>query len=419
VGRAGASVNASVKSSVIAGHATAPSSAYAYRAARADGAIELGVLDAESREGAAIALSARGLFPIDITLERETTGGRRRLPARDLALGLRVLATLLESGLPMTRALSALEALVPDSWQMALPAITRDVREGRSLASAMAAAPVEFPPVVLGIVQAGESGSGIALAVRRAADLTEQAAATRAAIIAAMAYPCVLAGAGTASIALLVGVVLPRFGAILTDLGQPLPWTTRFVLGVSVVARAAAIPMLILGVVAAVLFRAWRATPAGARRWHELLLGVPFLGEVRRSTATARASAALAALLESGVPVSTALVHGARASGDAALSARILMARESVVVGQGIARALGAAHAMTPTAVRLVQAGEETGRLAHMLAHAATLEREQAERKLHAAVRLLEPGMILVFGGIVAIVAAALLQAIYSVRPAG
>jgi len=74
---------------------------------------------------------------------------------------------------------------------------------------------------------------------------------------------------------------------------------------------------------------------------------------------------------------------------------------------------------MTPTAVRLVQAGEETGRLAHMLAHAATLEREQAERKLHAAVRLLEPGMILVFGGIVAVVAAALLQAIYSVRPAG
>jgi type II secretory pathway component PulF len=119
------------------------------------------------------------------------------------------------------------------------------------------------------------------------------------------------------------------------------------------------------------------------------------------------------------VPVSTALIHGARASGDAALSARILVAREAVVVGQGIARALSAAHAMTPTAIRLVQAGEETGRLAHMLAHAATLEREQAERKLHAAVRLLEPGMILVFGGIVAVVAAALLQAIYSVRPAG
>ena len=393
-------------------------SAYAYRAARADGAIESGVLDAESREGASIALSARGLFPMEISLERETASGRRKLPARDLALGLRVLATLLESGLPMTRALAALEALVPESWRAALPEITRDVREGRTLAAAMGAAPVEFPAVVLGIVQASEGGSGIALAVRRAAELTEQAAATRAAIVSAMAYPCILAVAGTASIALLVGVVLPRFGAILADLGQPIPATTRFVLGLSIVARAIALPAIVAVVAAAIAFRAWRATPAGARRWHEILLGVPFLGDVRRSTATARASAALAALLDSGVPVSTALVHGARATGDAAMSARMLVARESVVVGQGIARALGATRAMTPTAVRLVQAGEETGRLAHMLAHAATLEREQAERKLHAAVRLLEPAMILVFGGIVAVVAAALLQAIYSVRPA-
>lgn len=392
--------------------------AYAYRAARADGAIELGVLDAESHEAAASALSARGLFPMEIRVESEVSSGRKRLPARDLALGLRMLATLLESGLSMTRALAALEELVPESWNVALPIIARNVREGRSLAAAFAAAPVEFPPVVLGIVQAGEGGSGVALAVQRAAELTEQVAATRAAVIAALAYPCVLAAAGAASVALLVGVVLPRFGAILTDLGQPLPATTRFVLGFATTARALAIPVLIASIVTLIVFRAWRSTPTGARRWHELLLTVPLLGDVRKSAATARASAALAALLESGVPVSAALVHGARACGDAALGARMLAAREAVVVGQGIARALAAAQAMTPTAIRLVQAGEETGRLATMLAHAAKLERDLADRKLHASVRLLEPGLILVFGGIVAVVAAALLQAIYSVRPA-
>jgi len=122
--------------------------------------------------------------------------------------------------------------------------------------------------------------------------------------------------------------------------------------------------------------------------------------------------------LDSGVPVSAALVHAARASGDAALGARLLATRESVVVGQGIARALAVAGALTPTTIRLVQAGEETGRLSAMFAHASVLERDQADRRLHAAVRLLEPGLILVFGGIVALVAAALLQAIYSVRPA-
>ena len=380
--------------------------------------IELGVLDAESHEAAASALSARGLFPIEIRIETEVSGGRKRLPARDLALGLRMLATLLESGLSMTRALGALEELVPESWNVALPIIARSVREGRSLAAAFAAAPVEFPPVVLGIVQAGEGGSGVALAVQRAAELTEQVAATRAAVIAALAYPCVLAAAGAASVALLVGVVLPRFGAILADLGQPLPATTRFVLGFATTARALAIPLLIVGIAATIV-----AFARGGRHPWALAAGTSCCSPCLSSAisadpaATARASAALAALLESGVPVSVALIHGARASGDAAIGARMLAAREAVVVGQGIARALAAAQAMTPTAIRLVQAGEETGRLAPMLAHAAKLERDLADRKLHASVRLLEPGLILVFGGIVAVVAAALLQAIYSVRP--
>jgi general secretion pathway protein F len=402
---------------VIPASGISPGSAYAYRAARADGAIELGVLDADSHAEAASALSARGLFPVEIRLESETTGSRKKLPVRDLALGLRMLATLLDSGLSMTRALGALKELVPESWNDALPIISRNVREGRSLAAAFAAAPVEFPPVVLGIVMAGEGGSGVALAVRRAAELTEQVAATRAAVVAALAYPCILAAAGTASVALLVGVVLPRFGAILTDLGQPLPTTTRIVLGLATAVRSLAIPIIMLFVVALLAFRAWTRTPQGARRWHELLLSTPILGTMRFSAATARASAALAALLESGVPVTSALVHGARASGDAEVGARILAARESVVVGQGIARALHATHAMTATAIRLVQAGEETGRLASMLEHASVLERDLADRKLHAAVRLLEPGLILVFGGMVALVAAALLQAIYSVRP--
>ncbi|MBA2684459.1 MAG: type II secretion system F family protein [Gemmatimonadaceae bacterium] len=117
------------------------------------------------------------------------------------------------------------------------------------------------------------------------------------------------------------------------------------------------------------------------------------------------------------MPFSQALVHGARASGDAEMSARILVARESIIGGQGVARSLGAQRALTPTAVRLARAGEETGRLADMLAHAATLEAEVASRLTKTLIGILEPAMILIFGAIVAFVAASLLQAIYSVRP--
>jgi general secretion pathway protein F len=390
---------------------------YRYRAARVDGAVELGALDAESRDGAAQALGARGLFPLEIRLERAEAEPRTRLPLRELALGLRVLATLLESGLSLTRALAAMTELAPPAWQRALPGIQEAVKGGASLGAALQRSTLAIPPVVVGLVQAGEAGSGLELAVRRAAELTERTAATRAAVRGALAYPLILAAAATASTGILVGVVLPRFGAILTDLGQTLPPTTRFVLAVATVVRAWSLPTLVLLALGLVVWRAWASTDDGARRWHAWLLAVPVVGGVRRAAATARVSAALSALLESGVPLATALLHAARAAGDAAVGARLLTAREAVTTGARPSAALAQADALTATTVRLVRAGEESGRLAAMLAHAARLEVERAEQMVKSAVRLLEPGLILAFGGLVALVAAALLQAIYSVRP--
>lgn len=390
---------------------------YAYRAARADGTIELGTLDAAGKEAAAALLAGRGLFPVELRAEAPAAARRARLSARDLALGLRALATLLEAGLPMSRALAAFADLAPPSWRPALPAIQAAVREGQGLAGALAAAPVAVPPVVVGMVRAGEAGSGVASAVRRAAELTERAAATQAAVRGALAYPVILAAAGAASVALLVGVVLPRFALILADLGQSLPPTTRAVLSAAALLRALALPGLVTLAVAAALWRSWASTESGRARWHAALLAVPVVGAARRAAATARTAAALASLLESGVPVAPALLHAAPAGGDAALAARLLEAREAVVTGGRVAAAVEAAGAMTPTVVRLIRAGEESGRLGPMLAHAAQLEAERAEGIVKGAVRLLEPALILAFGGVVALVAAALLQAIYSVRP--
>jgi len=392
---------------------------YAYRAARADGAMEIGTLAAASREQAAAQLAARRLFPVELTAERLVESRRARLAPADLALGLRMLATLLESGLPVGRALSAFEPLAPGAWRSALPVVREAVREGQSLATALSRAPVEVPPVVVGIVQAGEAGSGLATAVRRAADLTEASAATRAAVRNALAYPLILAGAGAASLALMVGVVLPRFAVILADLGQQLPPTTRLVLAAASAVRTLTLPALAVAVVGSVAWRAWVATAEGRERWHGMLLASPVVGPVRQAAATARVAAALGALLESGVPIAPALLHAARAAGDAAVGARLLATRDAVITGQGLARSLAATNAVTPTAVRLVRAGEESGRVAAMLAHTATLEGERAAERVKATVRLLEPALILAFGGLIAFVAAALLQAVYSVRPTG
>jgi general secretion pathway protein F len=418
VGRPGAAVSAPIATGQVPIGVNGGES-FRYRAARPDGTMELGELRAASREGAITVLGGRGLFPIEVAARPAVRARRARLSPSELALGLRVLATLLEAGLPMTRALGAFEDLAPPAWRTGLAPMRDQVREGQSLGAALARSPLEIPPLVVGIIQAGEAGSGVAAAVRGAAELTEHAAALRTTIRAALTYPVILACAGAASVGLLVEVVLPRFALILTDLGQALPPTTRFVIDAAAFLRVAALPAIGIFAALGLLWRQWTASEAGRVRWHAYLLTLPGVGTVRRAAATSRGCSAAAALLHSGVPIAGALRHAATATGDAAIAARLLAARERVVAGQRISRALEATDALTPTAVRLVGAGEETGRLAELLEHAARIERERAQDITRAAVRLLEPGLILVFGALVALVAAALLQAVYSVRPGG
>lgn len=390
--------------------------AYTFKAVRRDGSREHGVIEATTREAAVALLGSRGAFAIEVA---EPAGHQRRsrAGAEDLALGLRALVTILASGVPLARALAMLEDLVPDSWRAALPELRSRVEQGERLGAALEASALPFPPQVIGIIAAGESGSGLVAATESAAQLLEQRAAMRAALRNALAYPCMLAIAGSASIALLIGFVLPRFAELLTDYGQTLPFSTRMVLMLGAVARVALVPGLVGAAALVALLPAWLSQRDRIRGLHALLLRIPAVGDIRRSTATAHACSALAALLGSGVPLAAALVHAARASGDQEIEARLLRARAGIARGDRISAALRNAAAFTPTACRLVRVGEETGKLAEMLAHASRIESTHALQRLQRLTRGLEPVMILLFGGVVMVVAAALLQAMYGLRP--
>jgi general secretion pathway protein F len=293
----------------------------------------------------------------------------------------------------------------------------RSVREGSSLAAALEAAPLEIPPLVIGIAQAGEAGAGVGPAVRRAAELCETTAETQSAVRSALAYPTVVAVAGVAAIAVLITVVLPRFARILADLGQSLPASTQIVLHLADAGRAALAPTVVAIAIGLTLWRSWIHADAGRAQWHRALLGVPVLGALRLAAGTSRMAQSLAALLDSGVPISGAMRHAARASGDAELERRLTEARERITGGHSLSQALEATKAASPVTIRLARAGEESGRLPSMLSHAARIEQQRVDRIVKTAVRMLEPILLLTFASIVAIVAAALLQAIYSVRP--
>ena len=390
---------------------------YAYRAIQHDGTMVTGTIEAPTEARALAVLAERALFPVWVSHRPQFVGRKTSVPIGDLALGLRVLANLLESGLPIGKTLAAFTDLAPVSWRQGLPVVRDAVRDGATLTAALRASPLDVPPVVIGILHAGEVGTGVGSAVRKAAELMERTAATRSAIRNALAYPVILALAGSLSLTLLVGVVLPKFATVLNDLGQQLPRSTQLVLHGAATIRMMALPAVCVLIGTILAWRLWTNAPAGRLAWHSALRRLPIIGSIRRSAATARTAAAMASLLDSGVPVAPALIHASHAAGDAAVERAILDARAMITHGERPSHAVEKTDALTPTAVRLIRAGEESGRLAQMFAHVATIEQERAEQTVRSAVRLLEPALILVFGGVVAFVAAALLQAVYSVRP--
>ncbi|MGH7123558.1 MAG: type II secretion system F family protein, partial [Stellaceae bacterium] len=232
---------------------------------------------------------------------------------------------------------------------------------------------------------------------------------------AALAYPALLATAGTISVAVIVLFVVPRFAAILGDLGETLPRATRILIGLSDVVRRYG---LLLGAVA---IGGTVAASAEIRRrreaFHEWLLGLPVVGALRHSLATARVARTLAVLLDTGTPALQALSIAQGAAGDDAVSARLARARERVAEGTSLAMALTDTRALTPAGLQLLTVGEQSGRVGQVLFKAADLDESRAERSLRVLVGLLEPALIIAFAGLVAFVAAALLQAVYSVRP--
>jgi len=391
---------------------------YRYRAARSDGGFVRGVIAAAGPAEADALLLARGLSPVET--EPEVSGlSFRRAPSRaELATIFRSLSTLAEAGVPLERALAATAPLARDS---ALRELVEDarrrLREGQSLSAALRATECPVPAVTLSLLEAGERGSRLDAALEQAARQLEQEAELVTRIRQALAYPLVLLLAGSASLLVIVTVVLPRFARLLTDLDQALPPATRLLLSLSeLIGRYGALALI--GAIAAMAaFGAWRNSVEGRATLHRTLQRLPLIGPLRLGFASARFSRAFGGMLAAGVPILSAIDTAQGAAADVAVGERLLRARKRIAEGGPVARSFGEERALTETTLQLIAVGEASGRLSDMALRAADLADREAEGRLRGLVTLLEPALVLLFGGLVAFVAAALLQAVYSLRP--
>ncbi|HXG45458.1 MAG TPA: type II secretion system F family protein [Gemmatimonadales bacterium] len=388
---------------------------FRYRAACADGRIASGMIVADSAARVDDALAARGLLAIRVTpLERQRF---RAVPRSDLAVAFRCLASLVQAGVSLTRALAATEALVrPGRLKAALTEAGRLLREGRPLCQALAGYPGLIPEVVLGMIQAGERASRLTDALEQVAAQLARDAEIAAQIRQAVAYPAVLLATGTVSVLLIGTVVLPRFAQVLADVGARLPPLTSGLLAAGRVA-AAAWPSAIAVIGCAVLGTVWWCGKPEARaRVHQALLRSPVIGPLRHALATARLARALGGILVAGLPALAALEIAGEAAGDEAVRKRLGRTRARVARGEPLTAALDAEGAVVPEALPLLAIGESSGQLGVMALRAAEVVEAQATRRLQTLVRLVEPVLVLFFGALLAVAAGALLQAVYGLR---
>jgi general secretion pathway protein F len=390
---------------------------YRYHAARVNGTVMSGTIDAEAMSDVSRLLADRGLLLIEAAGAPATpaTPGREA-PKRDLAVLFQSLASLVSAGLPVEKALAASEGLVQGRLRDLVVDTRRQLREGRTLAQALAEDIGVVPGVVLGMLRAGEHGSQVGAALEEVAMHLEREADLASHVRHALAYPILLGVAGTVTIGVLVTTVIPRFAELLAGLDTELPAATRLLLDVSGLLSRYGILILVAGITTASLFWEWRRRPSGALAWEEFLLELPLVGSIRLALATSRAGRALGGMLRSGLPLLKALEFGREAAGNVAIARRLGRVQEEVSGGAALTPALARARAMSPTALQLIGVGEASGQLASMMARAGDLSGQEAERGLKTLVGLLEPGLIIAFGGLVAFVAAALLQAVYAVR---
>ena len=408
-----------------------------YQAADAQGATSRGEVDAVSAEAAVDLLRRRSLWVIDLEPARGASGvapvssgsasttapptrlldrlSRRTTDGEEsLAILTRSVATLLESGVPLERALAFAASGETDArWQRVFSGLQTAVTRGESLSEAAArveALPRAYAPL---LAAAEVSGSMAATFVRLADDL-EARSQLRARVRAALVYPTLLALASTVGTLVILVVVVPRFADLIAGAGGTVPASTRLLIGLSALLSRFGWLLAIAVILAGTAVRQSLQDGSRRRRWHATRLGWPLVGRFEREQAAAGYLSTLAVALESGVPLLRAMSLARGTVGNDALAERLAGAEAVVRDGGSVSQAL--VGSLPPLATRLLEAGEQGGALAPLARRAATAASEQVQRVITSAVALIEPAMILGFGGVVGFVALALLQAIYGIN---
>lgn len=405
--------------------------AYAYKALDSRGRSCSGTRDAESPRGLRGLLRKEGIFVTELhethlepaasgnALRREVEWKRffDRVQPRDVAVLTRQLATLLRAGIPLAEALQALlEQNTSPLLGRVLAVVRTRVNEGTSLAEALSVHGEVFPELYVSMVRAGEAAGNLEQVLLRLADFMDAQVRLRGKVAGALTYPAVLLGVASMAIFMLMKVVVPKVTAIFADVGQALPWYTRFLVATSELVSGYWWLLAVLGVVAWRLFARWRRTPKGRARWDRWVLGFWLVGPLARMVAISRFSRTLGTMLGAGVPLLQSLEIVKAILGNRVLMDVVDQAREAIREGESIAEPLARSREFPAVVTRMIAVGERSGQLESMLATVADAYETEIDLKLGRLTTVLGPLMIVVMGGMIGFIVFAIFMPIFQMN---
>jgi len=398
---------------------------YEYIALDKKGKSRKGIIDADSSVVARQKLRNSELFPVEVNKTSSKSKSEtsalvsvssflRKVNTGELSAMTRQLSILLGAGITLFASLDTLVGQVTNPLLKKVMAQIKDsVNEGNSFASSIAQYPKFFSPIYINMVRAGEASGSLDLVLDRLAEFSEHQEALKGRFKAALAYPIFMCIIGILVLFILLTFIVPNITEIFSDMQQALPLPTILLLNTSAFLKSFWWLVLILLAIVILILRQFKRTAKGTYLWDEFKLRVPVMGQINIKMAMARFGRTLGSLLQSGVPLITALQIVRNIVNNSLIADVIDDAIVEIQSGKGLSVTLGKSLWIPPVSVQMISVGEQSGELEKMLNKIADIYEREVESRVMAMTSMLEPVMIIVMGLIVAFIVVSILLPIF------
>ena len=398
--------------------------AFDYIALDQNQARQKGTVSANSARDARAALRERGLKPVSISMAKQSrvksegggkssSSGRKKISHKELTQATRQLSILIDAASPVEDALHVTaQQFEKSAMRQKLLSVRGQVMEGARLSTAMKSAGGAFPDLYTAMVASAETSGQLGPVLDRLADDLEAAQVIRRKIMAAIIYPIVLSIVALIVVIIMLVAVVPKVVAQFENFGQDLPWLTRAVIGFSEFLQANGLWVLLVIVLSVVGFRYVLSQESMKRRWHQFMLGWPFIGNIIRNLNAARFARTMAGLISSGTPALTAMETSRFTLQNIPMQDAITKACEKVRGGMAVSKALRQGNMFPSLVVQMIAGGEASGDIGKMFSKSADYLEDEFESVITIFLALLEPLIIIFLACIVLLIIGAIFMPI-------